>query len=227
MKYIVFSLSLVTLSANALQLNSVSTFIEPTDKSVAVEAINSDKTKAHLFSVSVSKIKSPYTMETDGSGPSDEMTYTPSKMIVPAGKSINVRFFYNGPSDDKERYYKIDWTDVTFTAKGNGMAAKKAEVTARANLATVLVVRPRNINYAYSYADGLLRNTGNSTLRVVASGTCAKENDKKDSSPCSVRTNLTPGKSTIFNKLKQNKELRIGVWEGKMFVPVSIEQVRE
>ena len=41
----------------------------------------------------------------------DEVLLTPASLLLPAQASDVIRFFYKGPADDKERYYRIVWFD--------------------------------------------------------------------------------------------------------------------
>lgn len=41
----------------------------------------------------------------------DELLLTPASLLLPAQASEVIRFFYKGPADEKERYYRIVWFD--------------------------------------------------------------------------------------------------------------------
>lgn len=49
-----------------------------------------------------------------------------------------IRFFYKGPADDKERYYRIVWFDQALSDAQRDNANRSAVATASARIGTIL-----------------------------------------------------------------------------------------
>ena len=129
-----------------------------------------------------------------------------------------VRFFYKGPADDKERYYRIVWFDQALSDAQRNGSQRSAVATASARIGTILVVAPRQANFRYQFAGDTLTNTGNATLRIIAYGPCLKIADGKE---CKENYYLMPGKSRRFTRVNiADKKGRVALWQGEQFVPV-------
>ncbi|HBT4779525.1 TPA: hypothetical protein MB320_005405, partial [Klebsiella pneumoniae] len=129
-----------------------------------------------------------------------------------------IRFFYKGPADDKERYYRIVWFDQALSDAQRDSTTRSAVATASARIGTILVVAPRKVNFQHQYANGTLVNTGNATLRILAYGPCLKPADGKE---CKENYYLMPGKERRFTRVNvADKKGRVALWQGEQFVPV-------
>ncbi|GAB1117080.1 fimbria/pilus periplasmic chaperone [Shewanella algae] len=204
---------------HAVNVGSVTTFIQPEQESVSKEIANPTDT-ARLILISVARISSP----TEGgeviSMENGELMLTPSRLLLPANAKNNVRFFYNGPKDDNERYYRITWTDMALSEEQGSSSNKSAIATASAMIGTILVVSPRIDRFSYKYLpDGQLKNTGNSSYRVVAYGPCInKESDKKQ---CKENYNDMPNKVRQFKIVDvQDDNSHVAIWHGDRFISV-------
>ncbi|GHM00063.1 hypothetical protein KPZU40_00380 [Klebsiella pneumoniae] len=58
----------------------------------------------------------------------DEVLLTPASLLLPARASDVIRFFYKGPADDKERYYRIVWFDQALSDAQRDNANRSAVV---------------------------------------------------------------------------------------------------
>ncbi len=129
-----------------------------------------------------------------------------------------IRFFYKGPADEKERYYRIVWFDQALSDAQRDNANRSAVATASARIGTILVVAPRQANYHFQYANGSLTNTGNATLRILAYGPCLKAANGKE---CKENYYLMPGKSRRFTRVDTaDNKGRVALWQGDKFIPV-------
>jgi P pilus assembly chaperone PapD len=219
-KYVAFFWGLIaSQNAFSIQLDKTSTFMESDENQVTIHVSNVDQKAAHLFSISTMRVDSPYTMKpiVSDEQSKNDLLYTPARIIVPAGGDVNVKFFYHGISDALERYYAISWLDNPLSEKMRTTALKSSEVTTKARVTTVLVIRPRHENFSYKFKNNKLTNTGNTTLRVVAYGPCVDAQHKS----CEQRVNLTSGKNVFFKKFNATSDnFHIGLWHGKKFEPV-------
>ena len=105
----------------------------------------------------------------------DELLLTPTRMVMPAGTSNIVKFYYHGNADNKERYYRITFTDEGVSEEVDSGSPKRHRMT-RAVVSTILVVQPRDKKIDFVYVAGKITNKGNTSFRVNATGTCLKPN---------------------------------------------------
>lgn len=199
---------------NAINVGPVTTFINSSDSEVAKE-IGNNSEQARLVTVSVSRISSPeegamdIPMEVDG-----ELMLSPARLMLPAKGKNNVRFFYKGPSDDKERYYRITWLDTALSIDEQRNDSRQAVATTSAQIGTILVVTPRKVRFDYVLNNGELTNRGNASYRVVAYGICRGQPNKQ----CKESYYDLPGKQRVFKLVDiTHEKSHVGLWLGKDF----------
>ncbi|MBZ7590157.1 hypothetical protein FML14_15895 [Klebsiella oxytoca] len=204
--------------ALALDVGDISSFMN-SDSSTLSKEIKNTTDSGRLINIHMERLSSPL----DGGkvipmDKQDEILLTPASLLLPAKASDVIRFFYKGPADDKERYYRIVWFDQALSDAQRNGSTRSAVATASARIGTILVVAPRKVNYRYQYAKGTLTNTGNATLRILAYGPCLKPADGKD---CKENYFLMPGKERRFTRVNvADKKGRVALWQGEQFVPV-------
>ncbi len=204
--------------ALALDVGDISSFMN-SDSSTLSKEIKNTTDSGRLINIHMERLSSPL----DGGkvipmDKQDEILLTPASLLLPAKASDVIRFFYKGPADDKERYYRIVWFDQALNDAQRNGSTRSAVATASARIGTILVVAPRKVNYRYQYANGTLTNTGNATLRILAYGPCLKPADGKD---CKENYFLMPGKERRFTRVNvADKKGRVALWQGEQFVPV-------
>jgi len=202
----------------ALDVGDISSFIN-SDSSVLNKEIKNPTDSGRLVNIKIERISSPLEggkvipMEKPG-----ELLLTPASLLLPAKANENVRFFYKGAEDDKERYYRIIWFDQALSDAQHGNTARSAMATASARIGTILVVTPRKVKYSHLYDNGKITNNGNATLRVLAYGPCLKSVEGKE---CKENYFLMPGRERKFSRVDlTNKNSRVALWQGEQFVPV-------
>lgn len=204
--------------ALALDVGDISSFMN-SDSSTLSKEIKNTTDSGRLINIHLERLTSPL----DGGkvipmDKQDEVLLTPASLLLPAKASDVIRFFYKGPADDKERYYRIVWFDQALSDAQRNGSTRSAVATASARIGTILVVAPRKANFRYQYADGKLVNTGNATLRILAYGPCLKTADGKE---CKENYFLMPGKERRFTRVNvADKKGRVALWQGEQFVPV-------
>ncbi|AUV55556.1 hypothetical protein B1209_25260 [Raoultella planticola] len=206
------------MPALALDVGDISSFMN-SDASVLSKEIKNTTESGRLINIHVERLSSP--LEGGSVIPmdsQDEVLLTPASLLLPAKSSDVIRFFYKGPADNKERYYRIVWFDQALSDAQRDSARRSAVATASARIGTILVVAPRKADYRYQYANGSLVNTGNATLRILAYGPCLKPADGKE---CKENYYLMPGKERRFTRVNvADKKGRVALWQGEQFVPV-------
>ncbi len=206
------------MPALALDVGDISSFMN-SDASTLSKEIKNTTDSGRLINIHLERLTSPLD---DGKEipmeKKDEMLLTPASLLLPAKATEVIRFFYKGPADDKERYYRIVWFDQALSDAQRTEGTRSAVATASARIGTILVVAPRKANYRFQYADGKMVNTGNATLRVLAYGPCLKAGEEKE---CKENYFLMPGKERRFTRVNvADKKGRVALWQGEHFVPV-------
>ncbi|VYU30215.1 hypothetical protein [Metakosakonia massiliensis] len=204
--------------ALALDVGDISSFMFSGNSSLSKEIKNTTDS-GRLITIQLERISSPVEggktipMETQ-----DELLLSPASLLLPAMASDIVQFFYKGPADDKERYYRIVWFDQALSDARSNNAGRSAVATASARIGTILVVAPRKVNFRYQFAGDTLTNTGNATLHIIAYGPCLKAADGRQ---CKENYYLMPGKSRRFTRVNiADPKGRVALWQGEQFVPV-------
>ncbi|RAY78362.1 hypothetical protein DP190_22595 [Enterobacter cloacae] len=221
MKKFLMALGLLLIGgapAQALDVGDISSFMNSSSSSLS-KTIKNSTDNGRLINIHLERLSSPLD---DGKvipmDKPDEVLLTPASLLLPAQASDVIRFFYKGPSDDKERYYRIVWFDQALSDLQRNKADRSAVATASARIGTILVVAPRQVNYRFQYANGELTNSGNATLRILAYGPCLRAADGKE---CKENYYLMPGKSRRFTRVNiADKKGRVALWQGEQFVPV-------
>ncbi|MGG8006758.1 hypothetical protein PGN76_17630 [Klebsiella aerogenes] len=221
MKSYIFALNLILSGitpALALDVGDISSFIN-SDTTILTKEIKNTTDSGRLISIKIERLSSPLD---DGRiipmDKKDEILLTPSSLLLPANTADIIRFFYKGPADDKERYYRIVWFDQALSDAQRNTTNKNAVATASARIGTILVVVPRKVEYRYKYNGGTIVNTGNATLRVLAYGKCLKPSEGNE---CKENYFLMPGKERHFKLVDvADKKGRVALWQGEQFVPI-------
>lgn len=212
---------MLSINAYAVSVGDITSIINANEKSLAKEVENTTNV-ARYISLKVEKITSPTANGVVVPLDHNEVLSTPSGLVLPgSGKDI-FKILYNGPEDDKERYYRLSWLDAPVLGKENNTANKSALATTSAIINTILVVTPRKDKFDYSYSDGKIINTGNASFRIVAAGTCLDKTKDIDGKGCRERYYVMPGKSV---KLKftdwSAPKTHLGIWYGGQYINVN------
>ncbi|AVR01955.1 hypothetical protein [Pluralibacter gergoviae] len=222
-KYILATsmLFFTTTSALALDVGDISSFMN-SDSNVLSKEIKNTTDSGRLINIHLERLSSP--LENGHVIPmdrKDEVLFTPGSLLMPAKASDVVRFFYKGPEDDKERYYRIVWFDQALSDADKNSSKRSAVATESARIGTILVIAPRKVNFSYKYNSGTLINTGNATMHILAYGPCLKPSEDKEGKGCKENYYLMPGKSRHFTHVNTNDQKgRVALWQGEQFVPV-------
>ena len=202
--------------SQAINVGAVTTFIDAGSQEVAKQ-IENGSDQARLVTISVTRITSPEEggqespMEVSG-----ELMLSPSRLMLPANAKNNVRFFYKGPQDDKERYYRIRWLDTALSVDDQRNERRQAVATTSAQIGTILVVTPRQHRFAYDLKDDTLTNQGNASYRTVAYGPCLKGEEL-----CKETYYDLPGKQRRFKQVNmRDPKSHLGLWLGQEFVVI-------
>ncbi|MGU0041046.1 EcpB family pilus assembly chaperone [Citrobacter freundii complex sp. 2025EL-00176] len=209
-----------SFSGWAINVGDITSIMTSAESSLSKEITNTTDS-ARYVSVSVKQLSSPLAggieIKPVNSG---ELLSTPANLILPGQAKDVFRFFYKGPADDIERYYRLQWIDEPVTESAETRANKMAVATASAEIGTILVVAPRKERFEYSRNGDVITNTGNVSFRVIAYGTC-KDKTRDRGRGCRERYYIMPGTKIKlqFTDISNNRS-RIGIWHGKQFITV-------
>ncbi|MEG5550126.1 pilus assembly protein [Enterobacter wuhouensis] len=214
-------LLLASSSALAINVGKVTTIIPANADSTAKE-IKNEADSVRIVSISAQRISSPMD-EGIVINPEkvDELLLTPTRMVMPAGTSNIVKFYYHGNADNKERYYRITFIDEGVSEDLDNGSQKNGKGMTRAVVSTILVVQPRDKKIDFVYVAGKMTNKGNTSFRVNATGTCLKPNPESPTTPCTKNFYLMPGTSRAIDDINvTDNHFHLGIWDQKQFIPV-------
>lgn len=206
----------------AVNVGNITEIISSSEETLAKEVENTVDA-ARLVNLSIEKIDSP--LEGGKVIPindPNEILSTPANIILP-GKARDIfKIIYQGPKDNQERYYRLNWTDDPISESGMTKSTKSASATTSATISTILVVAPRIENFKYKYEKNKVANLGNSSFRVVASGPCLTEKIKFGTEGiCRECYYLMPNLAVNLQLVDiNNKKTSIGIWHKGEFIVV-------
>ena len=209
-------------SSFAVNVGNITEIISSAEDTLSQEIENTVDT-ARLVNLTIEKIDSP--LDTGKVIPvtdPNEILSTPANLILPGHAKDIFKIIYQGPKDNKERYYRLNWKDDPIGESGVTQSAKSASATTSATISTILVVAPRIENFNYKYSNSQVSNTGNSTFRVVASGPCLAEKQKYGADGiCRERYYLMPNLAVKLQFVDvTNKKSSVGIWHKGEFIVV-------
>lgn len=127
----------ISFSSWAINVGDITSIMTSTESSLSKEITNTTDS-ARYVSVSVKQLSSPLAggveIKPVNSG---ELLSTPANLILPGQAKDVFRFFYKGPVDDVERYYRLQWIDEPVTESAETRANKLAVATASAEIGTI------------------------------------------------------------------------------------------
>lgn len=100
-----------------------------------------------------------------------------------AGESEYFKFYYHGPQDNRERYYRVSFREVptrnlTKRSPTGGEVSTEPVVV----MDTILVVRPRQVQFKWSFdqVTGTVSNTGNTWFKLLIKPGCDSTEEEGD-----------------------------------------------
>lgn len=203
---------LVSQQVNAIGFNRYYHIIHPSQNKITIQALANPNAsnRAHVYSAKIQQIVSPYDLTPINVDKEQvqSILYTPARTIALPGKDVPFTFIYNGPHDNKERYYAITWSDNLVTAAKSHENTTAGTVTSSVSATTVLVVSPRKVNVNYDFSDGVFTNLGNATLDFFAVGKCEEDAEKT----CQIARPIVPGQSLKLQSMNKNKSISMAYW---------------
>lgn len=177
----VFILSSLSFYANALYVDS-EVFTLESDKTFFSRTYLNNTDRTNLYKIYVYKIEKPGGKEEDEIKlpiEEGEILYTPLQKILLPGEHEFFKLFYKGENDNKERYFRIIIEETPVNLVPYQENSKQPLIVPTVGLNTVMVIRPRKLNFAYQHdnREGTITNTGNTYFRLLLNEQCDSEED--------------------------------------------------
>lgn len=199
---------LFSASVKAVYFDSI-IYEMPADRDFIAKQLFNDTQKNNIYTISAYRIDRPgvggehrLPME------NGELLYAPLKFSVAANGKEYFKIFYRGPRDDKERYYRITFTESPLTLFPFKPAARKTYIFPVVAMNTILVVRPRTLHFSYRLDEqnGTLQNDGNTFFRVIIQKGCNGDDES------STQFYMLPGETYKNKSLSaQNKKYLVAM----------------
>ncbi|SQC16935.1 CFA/I fimbrial chaperone [Klebsiella pneumoniae] len=107
----------------------------------------------------------------------------PRQLVLQAGESEYFKFYYHGPRDNRERYYRVSFREIptrnlTRRSPTGGEVSMEPVVV----MDTILVVRPREVQFKWSFdkVAGTVSNTGNTWFKLLIKPGCDSTEEEGD-----------------------------------------------
>lgn len=169
-------------AAQGISIGNMTFSLAPDDEFAAKRVVNNNKS-ARLYRVSIVAIDRPGGKEIVSRPADGEVLFAPRQLTLQAGASEYFKFYYHGPKDNRERYYRVSFREIPShnyvmrNASGAGVSMEPVIV-----MDAILVVRPREINFKWTYdrSTGTVSNTGNTWFKLLVKPGCDTTEEEGD-----------------------------------------------
>ena len=154
------------------------TFSLPSETDFVSKRVVNNNKSARIYRIAISAIDSPGSSELRTRPVDGELLFAPRQLALQAGESEYFKFYYHGPRDNRERYYRVSFREVptrnhTRRSPTGGVVSTEPVVV----MDTILVVRPRQVQFKWSFdkVTGTVSNTGNTWFKLLMPGIYVRE----------------------------------------------------
>ncbi|HDG7752361.1 fimbria/pilus periplasmic chaperone [Klebsiella quasipneumoniae] len=168
--------------AQAISVGNL-TFSLPAEADFASKRVVNNNKSARLYRITVSAIDRPGGSEVRSRPVDGELLFAPRQLALQAGESEYFKFYYHGPRDNRERYYRVSFREIptrnlTRRSPTGGEVSMEPVVV----MDTILVVRPREVQFKWSFdkAAGAVSNTGNTWFKLLIKPGCDSTEEEGD-----------------------------------------------
>ncbi|MBL0669023.1 fimbria/pilus periplasmic chaperone [Aeromonas jandaei] len=205
----------LTSSAMAIDIGPMTAVMGPKDELLSRTVTNNSATPK-VYDVHLDKISNPTASGLRISIIPGELLFTPKRFMLHGRQTQNVKFFYKGADDKQERYYRVTFTESpTARTDEERQAQRGGSVEMKVVLQSILVVRPRQVQFEYQLdaAKGSITNTGNTYFEFMVKQGCDQSDGEADSKY------LLPGETYHNPKITQPGNHKLIVYQSQ-FIPV-------
>jgi P pilus assembly chaperone PapD len=185
--------------ASAINVGTL-TFAMDQDQSFTAKRVLNNNRSARIYQVTLRAIDRPGDSETRSKPADGELLFAPRQLQLQAGQSEYYKFFYRGPQDNRERYYRVSFREIpTRLFDPAGQKATGVTLEPIVVMDTILVVRPRQTNFAYRLDSlrGTVTNTGNTYFKLLIKPGCDSTDEE------GVTEYLRPGDTLTHAGIRQ------------------------
>ena len=168
--------------AQAISVGNL-TFSLPAEADFASKRVVNNNKSARLYRIAVSAIDRPGGSEVRSRPVDGELLFAPRQLVLQAGESEYFKFYYHGPRDNRERYYRVSFREIptrnlTRRSPTGGEVSMEPVVV----MDTILVVRPREVQFKWSFdkVAGTVSNTGNTWFKLLIKPGCDTTEEEGD-----------------------------------------------
>ena len=168
--------------AQAISVGNL-TFSLPAEADFASKRVVNNNKSARLDRIAVSAIDRPGGSEVRSRPVDGELLFAPRQLVLQAGESEYFKFYYHGPRDNRERYYRVSFHEIptrnlTRRSPTGGEVSMEPVVV----MDTILVVRPREVQFKWSFdkVAGTVSNTGNTWFKLLIKPGCDSTEEEGD-----------------------------------------------
>lgn len=158
----------------AISVGNLTFSLAPDDNFVSKRVVNNNKS-TRLYRISVIEINRPGGKEQHFRPVDGELLFAPRQLTLQPGESEYFKFYYHGPKDNRERYYRVSFREIPtrnyVVRKTSGFEISMDPVVV---MDTILVVRPRQVQFkwAFNRAVGTVSNIGNTWFKLLIKPGC-------------------------------------------------------
>ena len=168
--------------AQAISVGNL-TFSLPAEADFASKRVVNNNKSARLYRIAVSAIDRPGGSEVRSRPVDGELLFAPRQLVRQAGESEYFKFYYHGPRDNRERYYRVSFREIP-TRNLTRRSPTGGEVSMEPGVVmdTILVVRPREVQFKWSFdkVAGTVSNTGNTWFKLLIKPGCDSTEEEGD-----------------------------------------------
>lgn len=163
--------------AQAISVGNL-TFSLPAEADFASKRVVNNNKSARLYRIAVSAIDRPGGSEVRSRPVDGELLFAPRQLVLQAGESEYFKFYYHGPRDNRERYYRVSFREIPTRSPTGGEVSMEPVVV----MDTILVVRPREVQFKWSFdkVAGTVSNTGNTWFKLLIKPGCDSTEEEGD-----------------------------------------------
>ena len=159
------------------------TFSLPAEADFASKRVVNNNKSARLYRITVSAIDRPGGSEVRSRPVDGELLFAPRQLALQAGESEYFKFYYHGPRDNRERYYRVSFREIpTHNLTRRSPTGGEVSMEPVVVMDTILVVRPREVQFKWSFdkVAGTVSNTGNTWFKLLIKPGCDSTEEEGD-----------------------------------------------
>nr|WP_085858913.1 fimbria/pilus periplasmic chaperone [Klebsiella pneumoniae] len=168
--------------AQAISVGNL-TFSLPAEADFASKRVVNNNKSARLYRIAVSAIDRPGGSEVRSRPVDGELLFAPRQLVLQAGESEYFKFYYHGPRDNRERYYRVSFHEIpTRNLTRRSTTGGEVSMEPVVVMDTILVVRPREVQFKWSFdkVAGTVSNTGNTWFKLLIKPGCDSTEEEGD-----------------------------------------------